>query len=543
MKVIDKFKKTINSLNNNISKLFSFTPDDSEEKNIIRKSINSSLIVMSFLLFILSVVGIIVGLKFVMGKHDSKIRYIEEDGIRYIELVDGFIKEELVVETGTILPELKNYFREDYKIADNVSAQYFENNNALSLEQFTNEVDGEYYLKGIRTINVIIFGDYEYETKLSIVDTTSPSFTLKEVSIPADGTLDLNNFVASYNDNSEIDDHTVSFKEDYDLSKEGTYDVTVIVCDISNNCNEGNTKITITKAENNSSNSGNGNTGNGGNSSGNKKPSSGSSNKKPSSGSGNKNSGSGNKNSGSGSNSGGSSSTKPSNTIYSFDDSNVITPEYRKCSTDAGKKNNYDIVIDHYGTTETIHFDYVDYTRDTNCQYHINNYTYMYTPTIKYADNGKFTGTAKTMLEEAMYVYNTKNDPKSGYQNTLNNYLNLTNTARKEAGLKEVELNYHLCMVATMRAIELAYSGIAYEGHYRPNGTKWTTLWDEYGLSTPSKKAENIAFNFTTDQSAFNALMKSTSHRNTILTGMYTKMGIGKFTFNKKTYTVQIFST
>ena len=94
-----------------------------------------------------------------------------------------------------------------------------------------------------------------------------------------------------------------------------------------------------------------------------------------------------------------------------------------------------------------------------------------------------------------------------------------------------------------MRAIEINYSGIAYEQHFRPNGTLWTTLWDEYGLSIPSGRSENIAFNQKSDKKAFEALMNSEGHRKAILTGMYTKMGIGKFTFNNRTYYVQIFST
>ncbi len=523
MKEIDNNQKNYKS--NKSSIFFSMLPFNYKEELIsLHKSINSIILALSIAIFLLAIVGITTGLNFILHKNESRIRYIEEDGIKYIELVDGYIKEELVVETGTILPELKNYFRDDYKLPKDLTVQYFENNNVLNLEQFTYEKDGDYYLKGIRTINVIIFGDYEYQTKLSIIDTTSPTVTLKEISIPANEELDLNSFVETYIDNSGINEYSVQFKEEYDLSKEGTYDVTLLVCDISNNCNEGTTKITITKAENNNSNNGNSGSGN--------KPSS--SNNKP-------NTNTPKPNSGSNSNSNGNN-TPPKSKIFSFDASNVITPEYRNCPVENNTFDDYNLVINHYGTTETIHFGHIEYTVNSNCRYIINNYQYMGYPTISYALNN-FNGTAKTMLEEAMYIYNTKNDPQSGYQTSLDNFLKYTNEARKEAGLNEVELNYHLCILATMRAIEINYSGIAYEQHFRPNGTLWTTLWDEYGLSIPSGRSENIAFNQKSDKKAFEALMNSEGHRKAILTGMYTKMGIGKFTFNNRTYYVQIFST
>ena len=246
MKVIDNTKKAIKSIYNNLSKLFSLKGNQEELDNL-HKTINTITFVLTTIIFIISVFTICFGLSSVLSKNESKLRYIEEDGIRYIELVDGYIKEELVVETGTILPDLKSYFRDDYELPDNISAQYFENNNALNLEQFTYKVNGDYYLKGIRTINVTIFGDYEYETKLSIVDTTSPTVTLQDVSIPADETLDLKKFVKTYTDNSQINDYTINFKEDYDLTKEGTQNVTLVVCDVSDNCNEGTAKLTITK--------------------------------------------------------------------------------------------------------------------------------------------------------------------------------------------------------------------------------------------------------------------------------------------------------
>lgn len=525
MKVIDKVKQFIKSINTNISNLLTSLFD--EEKHTLHNTISIITLTLTIGIFIISVLGITIGLNSVLSKNESKLRYLEEDGIRYIELVDGYIKEELVVETGTILPDLQNYFREDYVLPSSTSAQYFENNNALNLEQFTYEKDGDYYLKGIRTIDVIIFSDYEYQTKLTIIDTTSPTFTLKEVSIAADETLDLKNFVDTYNDNSEMEDYQISFKEEYDLTKEGTQDVTLVVCDISNNCNEGTTKLTITSAKNPSSSgkpSTKPSTGSSKPSTGSSKPSSGSS-KKPSSGSTKPNSG---------------STSKPK--IYSFNANNVISPVARTCAVENKTESNYTLVRDFYGTIESTTYTYVEYKRDANCRYTIINYRNRHRPQINYAYT-KFTGTAKTLLSEAIYMYNTKDGENKVYGDSLKNFLKYTNEARKSAGLNEVELNYHLSMVATMRALELVYSGIPFLSHTRPDGTKWTTLWDEYGLSIPSGRSENIAYNYANDQLAFEGLMGSEDHRKAILTGMYTKMGIGRAEFNNNIYIVQIFST
>ncbi len=528
MKVIDKITNTIKSIPQKLSNIISY--NDQEDTDKLRKKFSNTTLAVTITIFILTVFNITIGLSSLLNKNESKLRYIEEDGIKYIELVDGYIKEELVVETGTILPELKDYFREDYELPDNISAQYFENKNSLNLEQFTYEKDGDYYLKGIRTIDVVIFGDYEYETKLSIVDTIIPTFTLKELSIEAGKELNLKDFVDTYSDNSQINDYTVSFKEEYDLSKANILDVTLIVCDIANNCNEGTTKLTITAPQTPSG----GSTTKPSGGSSTTKPSGGSSTTKPSGGSTTKpSSGSTTKPSG--------GSKKPSS-VHSFNASNVITPEKRSCSVESKKANNYTLSIDHYGTKENITFNYVEYKRDASCHYSITDYSGYPSTSVNYALN-KFNGRAKTMLEEAMYIYNTRNTENKEYGEVLVNFMNYTNQVRKNAGLNEVELNYHLCMVATMRAMELVYSNIPFEGHNRPDGTYWITLWDEYGLSVPSARAEIIAYNFATDKLAFNGLMNSPPHREIILTGMYTKTGIGKMTFNKKTYIVQIFST
>ena len=518
MKVIDNTKKAIKSIYNNLSKLFSLKGNQEELDNL-HKTINTITFVLTTIIFIISVFTICFGLSSVLSKNESKLRYIVEDGIRYIELVDGYIKEELVVETGTILPDLKSYFRDDYELPDNISAQYFENNNALNLEQFTYKVNGDYYLKGIRTINVTIFGDYEYETKLSIVDTTSPTVTLQDVSIPADETLDLKKFVKTYMDNSQINDYTINFKEDYDLTKEGTQNVTLVVCDVSDNCNEGTAKLTITKATKPNSSGSTTKPSTGNSSSSNKKPSTSSSSKGNS-----------------------SSSNKKPKTLHSFDASKVITPTYRSCKAESKKENNYNLVIDHYGTTESMKFNYIEFTRDEKCQYNIIDYRGKQRTVVNYAYS-KFNGRVKTMLEEAMYIYNQKNNPDSDYKNTLNDFLAYTNNARKNAGLKNVELNYHLCMIATMRAMELAYSGIPYQNHLRPDGTYWETIWNEYGLSTPSARGENIVIDYASDKLAFQVLFSSTPHRNAILNSMYGKMGVGKVVFNNHIYIVQTFST
>ena len=545
MKVMKKIKKHLKSLTTDLSDFIArLTIKMDFNLGDKQKTLTTILLILSAFALSLTMVGNFISFKNMDFKQTSKLRYTYQDGIRYIEIKDAYIKEELVVETGTLLPELKTYFRDDYILPDNISAQYFDGNNALALDEFTYEEFEERYLKGTRTIDVLIFGKYNYRTKLVVIDTLTPDVTLNDVTIKQNEELDLKSFVASYKDNSHSEEYAVRFKEAVNFENIGTYDINLYVCDEANNCYEGSTKLTVIENdkiennENSNSSSNSGSTSSNNSNSGSKPNNSNSGNSKPGNSSGNEN------------NNGGQSTPNnpPSNpkpdhdTSYSFDTKNVITPQVITCNEETKEEENFDLVVDHYGTKEITHFGYIKYRINEDCSITIINYLNRGATQIDYAYEN-FTGTAASMLNEAIKKYETKDNPLSGYQTTLNNFLQLTNEARSNAGLNDLTFDYHLSILATMRAMELAYSNVGYENHLRPNNMPWYSLWSEYGVSQPSKRAENIAYNFSTDKRAFDAWMLSESHKANILDKMYKKMGIGKFTYNGKTYHVELFST
>lgn len=149
-------------------------------------------------------------------------------------------------------------------------------------------------------------------------------------------------------------------------------------------------------------------------------------------------------------------------------------------------------------------------------------------------DQSGFNGTVKDMVKEMLENY-------ASYNSSRQTILNQTNAYRKEANLKELELDESLSKVATLRAMELAYSGSF--SHTRPNGSEWTTIWEEYnGKERTVAMAENIAGDFESDTEVCERWHLSKSHNTIMLEPRFTKIGIGKYTYNGKTYWVQHFS-
>ena len=148
-------------------------------------------------------------------------------------------------------------------------------------------------------------------------------------------------------------------------------------------------------------------------------------------------------------------------------------------------------------------------------------------------DQSGFNGTVQTMKEEMDSNFNS-------YASSRNTILNKTNEYRKEKGLSSLTLDEELSRIATLRAMEIAYSGIM--SHTRPNDQEWTTIVEEYtGKDRESRMAENIAGEFNTDIEVVTEWHNSKSHNAIMLEGNFKKIGIGKYSFNGKTYWVQHF--
>jgi uncharacterized protein YkwD len=88
--------------------------------------------------------------------------------------------------------------------------------------------------------------------------------------------------------------------------------------------------------------------------------------------------------------------------------------------------------------------------------------------------------------------------------------------------------------------MEMAYSGKF--SHTRPDGREWSTLWTDYSGSIPGGVVigENLAYNYSSDEAACEGWRNSQGHYENMINPIFTKIGIGKFTFNGKTYWVQL---
>ena len=112
----------------------------------------------------------------------------------------------------------------------------------------------------------------------------------------------------------------------------------------------------------------------------------------------------------------------------------------------------------------------------------------------------------------------------------------LTNLRRAEAGLGGLRLDGTLSAMAAVRAQEI----VSTWSHTRPDGSNVTALASQYGLSY-SVIGENLAYGQTSADQAVAEWMASPGHRANIM-GNYSRIGIGIFQTNGRTYWVQLFA-
>lgn len=101
--------------------------------------------------------------------------------------------------------------------------------------------------------------------------------------------------------------------------------------------------------------------------------------------------------------------------------------------------------------------------------------------------------------------------------------LELINAEREKVGLPALTFNYKLYNCAKLRADETEEK----LSHTRPNGKKFHTVLEDYGIPHEKCVGENIAYNFREVDAAVEALMNSQSHKDNILHEMYSSVSIG----------------
>lgn len=127
---------------------------------------------------------------------------------------------------------------------------------------------------------------------------------------------------------------------------------------------------------------------------------------------------------------------------------------------------------------------------------------------------------------------------------TASKIFSLTNEARVSNGVAALRLNGTLSQAASAKANDMLAKG--YFDHTGPDGKKFWQWIKESGYRY-TVAGENLAMDFTTAESAHNALMASTSHRNNILKSGYSEIGIavaqGTMNGRETTVLVQMFGT
>ena len=115
--------------------------------------------------------------------------------------------------------------------------------------------------------------------------------------------------------------------------------------------------------------------------------------------------------------------------------------------------------------------------------------------------------------------------------------LRLVNIEREKAGLSHLTTNSSLTAAANKRAQETKTSF----SHTRPNGSKFSTVLQEYGVSYRTA-GENIAYGQRSPQEVVTGWMNSPGHRANILNGSFNKIGIGVYQSNGVIYWAQLFT-
>lgn len=485
---------------------------------------NDKVTILSFftvLFFLITVVVVSISLNSVFGRHQSKIRYIEEDGIKYIGVKDGFITEKLIVESGDLLPSIINYFSQNSTIPEDVSITYYMNSIAVPVENFTYEVDDKYFVRGIGDIDVLIKSkNAQYKTKLHIQDTTEPSVELKDISIKENEELDPNTFVVLYNDNTQLTDYSVSIIGDVDYSNVGEYEVNLNICDSANNCIQNTAKLIVEKSENyivtippssSTGNSGNSNNENNNNNSGNSNSNS--------ENSGNNNSGNSN------------SENKPNKEP----EKRIFLREVTESNVPIKTEKNY------YGAKYNL------YARNYTYKLYSDGYKepVSYDSTYRGWDRSGYNADISAMNKE-VDAFQAKYG--SAITDIRTYYWNNTNKLREGVGAGSLILDAHLCRIAQLRLLEIVNTELYLDAnlvHQRPDGRQFKTIFYEYkyGLSNSSWVGENMTYGtggYSSDRS-FADFKKSPAHYNAMINPEYKRMGVGVYYSNSASYYLQLF--
>ncbi len=122
--------------------------------------------------------------------------------------------------------------------------------------------------------------------------------------------------------------------------------------------------------------------------------------------------------------------------------------------------------------------------------------------------------------------------------------VDLTNKSREDVALGDLIRNEVLDRAAQLKAENMAQN--SYFAHYAPDGTSPWHWFDMAGYNY-IHAGENLAVHFTDSDEVVDAWMNSPSHRDNILNGNYTEIGVGtakgEYQGYETVFVVQLFGT
>lgn len=129
----------------------------------------------------------------------------------------------------------------------------------------------------------------------------------------------------------------------------------------------------------------------------------------------------------------------------------------------------------------------------------------------------------------------TRSDERIGaYEQQV---IHLINEIRRDNGLSTLAVDPDLCQVARIKSRDM--HDLGYFDHTSPTyGTPFEML---LAFGIPYRAAgENIAYGYRTPQAVVNGWMRSAGHRENILSGKYTRIGVGYY--DEGSYWTQLFT-
>ena len=164
--------------------------------------------------------------------------------------------------------------------------------------------------------------------------------------------------------------------------------------------------------------------------------------------------------------------------------------------------------------------------------YAIKNGEKVKTSSKRIVDASNYNASLNDLVNEALILINNN---ESIYKEVLD----YTNLYRNEVNVSKLTIDSKLNILATIRALEMAYSNNF--SHTRLDGTNCTKLAKELGISF-KVMGENIAYGYKNSLSVSKGWKNSKGHYANMINASYNKIGIGLFNFNGNIYWVQIFS-